>query len=61
MGKGRLSGLLHKTLLTTNWKWRLCKAHQHPEPLKLTLVGNKGRVVGRNGLEWDVVEAGYQV
>ena len=41
--------------------WRLCKAHQHPELLKPTPVGNKGQVIGRGGLEWDVVEASFQV
>ena len=39
----------------------LCKAHRHPEPLKLTLVGNKVRVIGRSGLKQDVVEANFQV
>ena len=39
----------------------LSKAHWHPEPPKLTLVGNKGRVIRRSGLKWDIVEAGFQV
>ena len=34
---------------TLNYKLKmsghLCKAHWHPEPLKLTLVGNEGRVI----------------
>ena len=38
---------------------RLYKAHWHPEPLKLSPVSDKGRVIGRGGLKWDVVEAGF--
>ena len=39
----------------------LFKAHWHPEPPKLTPVGNKGQVIERGSLKWDVVEAGFQV
>ena len=40
---------------------QLCKAHRHPEPPKLTPVSNKGRVIGRGSLKWDVVEASFQI
>ena len=39
----------------------LSKAHWHPEPPKLTPVGNKGQVIRRGGFEWDIVEASFQV
>ena len=61
MGKERLSSPPHKTLLTTNWKW--AGAYVRPIGIlshqNLPPVGNKGRVIGRGGLEWDVVEAGF--
>ena len=39
----------------------LHKAHWHPEPLELALVGNKGRVIRRGTFKWDIVEASLQV
>ena len=39
----------------------LCKAHQHPKPPELALVGNKGQVVRGSALKWDIVEAILQV
>ena len=39
----------------------LSKAHQHPKLPKLTPVGNKVRVIRRDGLEWGIVEASFQV
>ena len=39
----------------------LSKAHQHLEPPELALVGNKGQVIKRGTLKWDIVEASLQV
>ena len=39
----------------------LSKAHQYAEPPELNPVGNKGRVVRRSTLEWDIVEASLQI
>ena len=39
----------------------LCKAHQHPEPPDLAPVGNKGQVIKRGTLKWDILEASLQV